>query len=143
MNLFSQVIRECLNSSSNHADVIFSHDDLYDSGIEAVVDKAWSWRRPRGNENNVRYYVIQKIDKIDIATNSSFDSTHRKTRFAVIENQSLKNYLLWNLKAVICKYHKKSFIAQTWITLLWCLEKISYFLYLITVQLFDVLFSPF
>ena len=143
MNLFSQVIRECLNSSSNHADVIFSHDDLYDSGIEAVVDKAWSWRRPRGKWEQCQILCDQKIDKIDIATNCSFDSTHRKTRFAVIENQSLKNYLLWNLKAVICKYHKKSFIAQTWITLLWCLEKISYFLYLITVQLFDVLFSPF
>jgi len=42
VSLILQVIRECLNSSSNPADVIFSHDDLYDSGIEAVVDKAWS-----------------------------------------------------------------------------------------------------
>jgi len=42
VSLILQVIRECLNASENHADVIFSHDDLYDSGVEGIVDKNWS-----------------------------------------------------------------------------------------------------
>ena len=38
-----KVLRECLKAASNHAEVIFSHDDLYESGNEAVFnDKAFN-----------------------------------------------------------------------------------------------------
>jgi len=42
VSLILQVIRECLTSSENHADVIFTHDSLYDSGMQGIVDKNWS-----------------------------------------------------------------------------------------------------
>ena len=40
--LFNQVMRECLQSNDNPSEIIFAHDDLYDSGSEGIVDKQWS-----------------------------------------------------------------------------------------------------
>jgi hypothetical protein len=34
-----QVMRECLGESDNITDVIFSHDDLYNSGYDAVENE--------------------------------------------------------------------------------------------------------
>ena len=50
LSIPSQVIRDCLNKSMEDAsesddplaDVIYVHDDLYDSGNEGIDDKMWS-----------------------------------------------------------------------------------------------------
>ena len=38
----NQVMRECLQSNDNPSEIIYAHDDLYDSGSEGIVDKQWS-----------------------------------------------------------------------------------------------------
>lgn len=43
VGLILDVIRQCLETSQNPSEVIFSHDDLYDSGTDAVEnDKAFN-----------------------------------------------------------------------------------------------------
>lgn len=39
VGLVLKVIRDCLTSADSHSDVIFLHDDLYDSGKEGILDK--------------------------------------------------------------------------------------------------------
>lgn len=43
VGLVLRIMRECLLEAENPSDVIFSHDDLYDSGTDAVDnDKAFN-----------------------------------------------------------------------------------------------------
>lgn len=43
VGIILQVVRECLsNNEDNFSEVIFTHDDLYNSGSEGIEDKLWS-----------------------------------------------------------------------------------------------------
>ena len=43
VGIILKLIRECLEATTNTSEVIFSHDDLYDSGYDAVEnDKAFN-----------------------------------------------------------------------------------------------------
>ena len=43
VGIILKLIRECLQATSNASEVIFSHDDLYNSGYDAVEnDKAFN-----------------------------------------------------------------------------------------------------
>ena len=43
VGIILKLLRECLQATTNASEVIFSHDDLYDSGYDAVEnDKAFN-----------------------------------------------------------------------------------------------------
>ncbi len=43
VGLFLKIMRECIKEADHLSDVIYSHDDLYDSGTDAVEnDKAFN-----------------------------------------------------------------------------------------------------
>ena len=61
VGLILKIMRECINGAEHLEEVIFSHDDLYDSGSDAVEnDKAFNrwWL-----EKKIRFFFLSKSFK--------------------------------------------------------------------------------